>query len=51
MYDDLGLVRSIDFVTDMSSEGEVNRIMFWRLPDGQLAEFIGFDIPADPIYP
>lgn len=44
-----GLVCRADFQTSDDSESSVNRLMFWRLPNGDLAEFVGLDIPTSPL--
>ena len=45
----LGTICRFDFSTPNDREGAVNRVTFWRLRDGVLAEFIGLDIPAPPL--
>ena len=44
-----GLVCRADFETPDDSDDSVNRLMFWKLPSGELVEFVGFDIPASPL--
>lgn len=44
-----GLVCRFDFGSSEDPENTVNRIMLWRHGNGDLAEFIGFDIPAPPL--
>ena len=44
-----GLVYRADFKTAHDEEDFVNRIMFWKLADGELASFFGLNIPAVPL--
>ena len=44
-----GPVCRADFETPNDGRDTVNRLMFWRLADGELVEFVGFEIPAPPL--
>lgn len=46
---DFGPVCRVDFKTPHDLENSVNRIMLWKLPNGQLVSFFGLNIPAPPI--
>jgi len=46
MNEEFGPVCRFDFRTPYDSKEAVNRIMLWRLPSGEIGNFIGFDVPA-----
>jgi hypothetical protein len=44
-----GLVYRADFKTEYDEENSVNRIMIWKLRTGEIASFMGLNIPASPL--
>ncbi len=46
---EFGFIFRADFDSPDMKEMSINRIMLWQLPDGEIAEAMGFDITDIPI--